>query len=137
MSGYKYTVKDIAEMNAEIDRQNIDIDRLRAENAQLRDDLDLRNQTAVDRKEIIGWLEAENERLRAALITAAVWMPKIPITSDAKKEVEQVRAALEQTAAEERCQYCGGKGWYLPVVTPPACEYCNGTGNQKPVSDRT
>lgn len=35
---------------------------------QLRSDLELRNQTALDRKEIIRGLEAEIERLRAALL---------------------------------------------------------------------
>jgi predicted nucleic acid-binding Zn-ribbon protein len=39
-----------------------------AEIEQLRSDLELRNQTALDRKEIIRDLEAEIERLRAALM---------------------------------------------------------------------
>lgn len=41
------------------------VEQRQAEIERLRADLDLRNQTALDRKEIIAKLEAEIERLRA------------------------------------------------------------------------
>jgi hypothetical protein len=47
--------------NAELEAEIV---ALRAENERLRDGLDLRNQTALDRKEIIIKLEAEVERLQ-------------------------------------------------------------------------
>jgi hypothetical protein len=40
--------------------------------------------------------DAKIERLRAALLIAQQWMPLQPMDDEAKREVAQVRAALEQ-----------------------------------------
>jgi len=54
---------------AEIEQLRSEMGRaVAAEIEQLQADLDLRNQTALDRKEIIARLEAEIERLRATCI---------------------------------------------------------------------
>ena len=73
-----------------------DVDRLRAENAQLRSDLALRNQTACDRKEIIAKLEAENGRLWKA-------QQQEPFAAQRllREESERLRAALQEVCATD------------------------------------
>jgi cell division protein FtsB len=67
------------------------IEQLEAEIKQLWDDLNLRNQTACDRKEIIQKLEAENRALLAQLMTA-------------RSQLEYVLATLRMTYESVRAE---------------------------------
>lgn len=55
---------EVARLKNRIDRHHKIFEPMRAKIAQLKSDLDLRNQTALDRKQIIAKLEAENKKLR-------------------------------------------------------------------------
>ena len=79
-----------AKMGADRDSP-LELDRLRAENTRLLGLLDYGTDTDAYNK-----MRAENERLRAALITAAQWMPQpgAEYTEDAKIDVRQVQEAL-------------------------------------------
>jgi DnaJ-class molecular chaperone len=36
--------------------------------------------------------------------------------------------ATSSTGDAVTCPRCNGKGWYRPLVNPPACDLCHGTG---------